>query len=72
MGENVLAQQALNEAHEQFKQRPQRGLGRVENLHREITDRKLDQERIYWMAHYDALTGLPNRTLLQPAHRASH
>src|SRR5256885_10608357 len=36
----------------------------VENLHREIADRKLDQERIYWMAHYDALTGLPNRTLL--------
>lgn len=65
MGENLLAQQALNEAHEQFKQRPQRGLrATVENLHREITDRKLDQERIYWMAHYDALTGLPNRTLL--------
>lgn len=36
----------------------------MENLHREITDRKLDQERIYWMAHYDALTSLPNRTLL--------
>ncbi len=65
MGENLLAQQALNEAHEQFKQRPQRGLrATVENLHREITDRKLDQEHIYWMAHYDALTGLPNRTLL--------
>ena len=36
----------------------------VTNLHREIHDRKLDQERIYWLAHYDALTGLPNRTLL--------
>lgn len=36
----------------------------VANLHREIDDRKLDQERIYWLAHYDPLTGLPNRTLL--------
>ncbi|WP_353365218.1 EAL domain-containing protein [Acidovorax sp. FG27] len=36
----------------------------VSNLHREIHDRKLDQERIYWLAHYDALTGLPNRSLL--------
>ncbi|WP_119964996.1 sensor domain-containing protein [Simplicispira lacusdiani] len=36
----------------------------VDTLHREIDDRKLDQERIYWLAHYDPLTGLPNRTLL--------
>lgn len=36
----------------------------VSNLHREIHDRKLDQKRIYWLAHYDALTGLPNRSLL--------
>ncbi|GKS73616.1 bifunctional diguanylate cyclase/phosphodiesterase [Acidovorax sp. SUPP950] len=36
----------------------------VDNLHREINDRKHDQERIYWLAHYDPLTGLPNRTLL--------
>ena len=36
----------------------------VATLHREIDDRKLDQERIYWLAHYDPLTGLPNRTLL--------
>ncbi|WCM91363.1 EAL domain-containing protein [Acidovorax sp. NCPPB 2350] len=42
----------------------------VENLHREINDRKHDQERIYWLAHYDPLTGLPNRTLL--AERAQH
>lgn len=36
----------------------------VNNLHREINDRRQDQERIYWLAHYDPLTGLPNRTLL--------
>jgi len=42
----------------------------VDSLHREIDDRKLDQERIYWLAHYDPLTGLPNRTLL--AERSTH
>lgn len=65
IGESLRAQQALSQAHAQFRQQARRGLGAtMEDLHREITDRKLDQERIYWMAHYDALTGLPNRTLL--------
>ncbi|MGA7322790.1 MAG: EAL domain-containing protein, partial [Candidatus Sulfotelmatobacter sp.] len=32
---------------------------------RDITDRKLAEERIQFLAYYDALTGLPNRTLLQ-------
>jgi diguanylate cyclase (GGDEF)-like protein/PAS domain S-box-containing protein len=32
---------------------------------RDITDRKLAQERVQFLAYYDALTGLPNRTLLQ-------
>lgn len=32
-------------------------------IHEDITDQKLTQERITYMAHYDALTGLPNRTL---------
>jgi diguanylate cyclase (GGDEF)-like protein/PAS domain S-box-containing protein len=32
-------------------------------IHDDITAQKLDQERIQHMAHYDALTGLPNRTL---------
>lgn len=36
----------------------------VADLHREVQDRLQDQERIYWLAHYDPLTGLPNRTLL--------
>ena len=30
----------------------------------DITDRKASEERINFLAHYDALTGLPNRTLL--------
>ncbi len=31
----------------------------------DITDRKAAAERIQYLAYYDALTGLPNRTLLQ-------
>ncbi len=31
----------------------------------DITDRKVAEERIQFLAYYDALTGLPNRTLLQ-------
>jgi diguanylate cyclase (GGDEF)-like protein/PAS domain S-box-containing protein len=32
---------------------------------RDITDRKFAEERVQFLAYYDALTGLPNRTLLQ-------
>jgi diguanylate cyclase (GGDEF)-like protein len=32
---------------------------------RDITDQKLSEERVQFLAYYDALTGLPNRTLLQ-------
>ena len=32
---------------------------------RDITERKVAEERIQFLAYYDALTGLPNRTLLQ-------
>jgi diguanylate cyclase (GGDEF)-like protein/PAS domain S-box-containing protein len=32
---------------------------------RDITDRKVAEERAQYLAYYDALTGLPNRTLLQ-------
>ena len=31
----------------------------------DITERKVSEERIRFLAYYDALTGLPNRTLLQ-------
>src|SRR6202021_1639843 len=30
-----------------------------------VTDHKLAEERVQFLAYYDALTGLPNRTLLQ-------
>ncbi len=32
---------------------------------RDITDHKIAEERAQYLAYYDALTGLPNRTLLQ-------
>jgi diguanylate cyclase (GGDEF)-like protein/PAS domain S-box-containing protein len=32
---------------------------------RDITDRKVAEERVQFLAYYDALTGLPNRALLQ-------
>ena len=31
----------------------------------DITDRKAAEERVQYLAYYDALTGLPNRTLLR-------
>jgi diguanylate cyclase (GGDEF)-like protein/PAS domain S-box-containing protein len=36
-----------------------------EGTNADITDRKVAEERIQYLAYYDALTGLPNRTLLQ-------
>ncbi|MCX6074807.1 MAG: EAL domain-containing protein [Campylobacterales bacterium] len=30
----------------------------------DITAQKLTEEKVHWLAHYDPLTGLPNRTLL--------
>ncbi len=33
--------------------------------HEDITDRKRSEDRVAYLAHYDALTGLPNRVLFQ-------
>jgi diguanylate cyclase (GGDEF)-like protein len=37
----------------------------LEGTVEDITDRKVAEERVRFLAYYDALTGLPNRTLLQ-------
>ena len=72
--ERQNAQAALVQAHQKMEQlvneRTQQLSTTVQDLHREINDRRQDQEHIYWLAHYDALTGLPNRTLL--AERSQH
>lgn len=36
----------------------------LEGTVEDVTDRKLAEERVQFLAYYDALTGLPNRTLL--------
>ncbi len=36
-----------------------------EGTNEDITDRKVAEERVQYLAYYDALMGLPNRTLLQ-------
>ncbi len=72
--ERQRSQAALARVHEELEQlvleRTRQLSETVDNLHREINDRRQDQERIYWLAHYDALTGLPNRALL--AERSQH
>ncbi|MBV1689515.1 EAL domain-containing protein [Novosphingobium sp. G106] len=41
------------------------GSGRLIVVSRDITHQKKSEEKAIWMAQHDALTGLPNRTLLQ-------
>ncbi len=66
--ERQEAQAALQRMHHELEsvvqQRTHELSETVKNLHQEIKNRRQDQERIHWLAHYDALTGLPNRTLL--------
>lgn len=40
-----------------------RGKQAIQVIMRDITERKLAEERLQFLAHYDPLTGIPNRTL---------
>lgn len=66
--ERQQAQAALQRMHQELEnvvqQRTRELSETVDTLHQEISKRRQDQERIYWLAHYDPLTGLPNRALL--------
>lgn len=66
--EHLQAQAELRRVHQELEnlvqQRTQELSETVQNLHQEIESRQQAQERIYWLAHYDPLTDLPNRTLL--------
>ena len=66
--ERRQAQEALREAHAELErvvsERTHALATTAKDLDKEIQERKYDQERIYRLAHYDVLTGLPNRTLL--------
>jgi GGDEF domain-containing protein len=35
------------------------------SIHQDITEQKRTEEKIAYMAHHDALTGLPNRVFLR-------
>lgn len=67
--ERSQAREALQRAHAELEQRVIARTAElaktVDALHAEIAERKLAEERIRYMAHFDALTGLPNRVLLQ-------
>ena len=68
ISERLRIQAALTQMHgeleQQVRDRTRELSETVRDLHREMQDRQQDQERIYWLAHYDALTQLPNRVLL--------
>lgn len=67
--ERSQAKQALRKANDELEHRVVERTAELANtiqaLHAEIKERKQAEDRIRYMAHYDALTGLPNRDLLQ-------
>lgn len=60
---------ALNEANDRLEtrvsERTQELYDAMRELHQEIADRCIAEERIKHLAHHDALTGLPNRSMLE-------
>lgn len=57
-GERYAARQALS-----VVRSPDGGIQQFAAIINDITERKLDEERIRYQANYDQLTGLPNRAL---------
>jgi diguanylate cyclase (GGDEF)-like protein len=66
--EREIAEAALREAHAMLEQRVAERTAELaranQGLEAEIVERRLSDQRVTHMAHHDALTALPNRTLL--------